>query len=151
MAEGENSKGGTLGLIIGTVLALGGGFGFGAALLKKPPPEAASQAAPKEAKEAKALESEVRPLAPIITNLGSPPDLFIRLQAAVVLAPNTPEANLVVTKVNDDIVAYLRTVSLSELQGPTGFQYLREDLKKRAVQLGGGKVRDFLVTSFVIE
>jgi flagellar protein FliL len=151
MADGENSKGGTLGLIIGTVLALGGGFGFGTIALKKPPADPAAQAAPKEAKEAKVPESEVRPLSPIITNLGNPADLFIRLQAAVVLAPNTPESNVLITKVNDDIVAYLHTVSLSELQGPTGFQFLREDMKKRAVQLGGGKVRDFLVTSFVVE
>jgi flagellar protein FliL len=151
MADGENSKGGTLGLIIGTVLAIGGGFIFGAAVLKKPPPEAAGLAAQKEIKDAKVPESEVRPLAPIITNLGNPPDLFIRLQAAVVIAPNTPESNVLITKVNDDIVAYLHTVSISEIQGPTGFQYLKEDMKKRAIQLGGGKVRDFLVTSFVVE
>jgi flagellar protein FliL len=150
-------KGGTLGLIVGTVLAVGGGFGFGAAVLKKPPPEAAAQAAVKEAKEGKegkegkVLENEVRPLSPIITNLGNPSETFVRLQAAVILAPNTQESNALIARVNDDVVAYLRTVSISELQGPTGFQYLREDMKKRAIQLGGGKIKEFLITSFVVE
>ncbi len=114
MAEGGNSKGATLGLIIGTLVAIGGGFGFGAILLKKPEPEAV--AAP-SAKEAKVPESEVRPLAPIVANLGNPPDLFVRLQAAVVLEPNTPESNALITKVGDDVVAYLRTVSISRDPG----------------------------------
>lgn len=148
MAEGGNSKGATLGLIIGTLVAIGGGFGFGAILLKKPEPEAV--AAP-SAKEAKLPESEVRPLAPIVANLGNPPDLFVRIQAAVVLEPNTPESNALVAKVGDDVVAYLRTVSIAEIQGPTGFQFLKEDLKRRAVQLGGGRIRDFLLTTFVVE
>ena len=148
MADGGNSKGALIGLIIGSLAAIAGGFGFGALLLKKPEPEVAAQPA---AKEVKLPESEVRPLTLIVTNLGNPPDLFIRLQAAVVIAPNTPESNVLITKVNDDIVAYLHTASISEIQGPTGFQYLKEDMKKRAIQLGGGKVRDFLVTSFVVE
>ena len=42
MAGGENSKGAILGLIIGTVVAIAGGFGFGAVLLKKPEPGAAA-------------------------------------------------------------------------------------------------------------
>jgi flagellar FliL protein len=151
MAEGGNSKGAMLGLIIGTVVAIGSGFGVGALMLKKPEPGAAATAAPAAAKEAKVPESEVRPLASIVTNLGNPPDLFVRLQAAVVLEPNTPESAALITKIGDDVVAYLRTVSIAEIQGPTGFQFLREDLKKRAIQLGGGKVRDFLLTTFVIE
>jgi flagellar protein FliL len=161
MAEGGGSaKGGVLGLIIGSLLAIGGGFGFGALLLKKPPQEAVAAAhgkegkegkEAKEGKEGKAQNSEVLALAPIVTNLGNPPDLFIRLQAAIAIAPNTPESNALSAKVGDDLVAYLRTVSLSEFQGPTGFQYLREDLRKRAIQLGNGKIRDFFVTSFVVE
>ncbi len=148
MAGGENSKGAVLGLIAGTVAAIAGGFGFGAVLLKKPEPGAVVSAA---ATEVKKPEREARPLAPIVTNLGSPPEVFVRLQAAIVLEPNTPDANVLLTKVGDDIVAYLRTVSLAEIQGPTGYQYLREDLKKRAIQLGGGKIHDFLITAFVVE
>jgi flagellar FliL protein len=148
MADGGNSKGAVIGLVIGTVAAIGGGLGFGALLLKKPDPGAAVHA---PSKEAKPPEREVRPLSPIITNLGNPPETFVRLQAAIVLEPNTPEANVLVTKVSDDIVVFLRTVSLTEIQGPTGFQYLREDLKKRAIQIGGGKIHDFLLTAFVVE
>ena len=148
MAFGGYSRGEALGLIVGTLAAIGVGVGFGALLLKKPEPGAAAQAT---AKEAKQPDSEVRPLAAIVTNLGSPPDTFVRLQAAIVLEPNTPNSDALAAKVGDDIVAYLRTVPITEIQGPTGFQFLREDLKRRAIQLGGGKIRDFLITTFVIE
>ncbi len=148
MADGENSKGAVIGLVIGTVAAIGGGFGFGAIFLKKPEPGAVTQAA---VKEAKAKEREVKLLAPIVTNLGNPPDTFIRLLGAVVLEPETPDSNALVTKVGDDIVTYLRTVSLTEIQGPTGYQFVREDLKKRAIQIGGGKVHDLYITTFVVE
>ena len=147
MAFGGYSRGEALGLIIGTLAAIGLGVGFGALLLKKPEPGAAAQATAKDAQ----TNSEVRPLAPIVTNLGSPADTFVRLQAAIVLELNTPNSDALAAKVGDEIVAYLRTVPITEIQGPTGFQFLREELKRRAVQLGGGKIHDFLITTFVIE
>ena len=147
MPFGGYSRGEVLGLIVGTLAAIGVGGGFGALFLKQPEPGAAARAA---AKEAKLADCEVRPLAPIVANLGSPPDTFVRLQAAIVLEPNTLNSDALVAKVADDIVAYLRTVPITEIQGPTGFQFLREDLKRRAVQLGGGKIRDFLITTFVV-
>ncbi len=147
MAFGGYSRGEALGLIIGTLAAIGVGVGFGALLLKKPEPGAAPQATAKDAQP----NSEVRALAPIVTNLGSPADTFVRLQAAIVLELNTPNSDALAAKVGDEIVAYLRTVPITEIQGPTGFQFLREELKRRAVQLGGGKIRDFLITTFVIE
>ncbi len=150
MAEGGSSRGATLGLIIGTLAAIGGGFAFGALLLKMPEPAAVATATA-AAKKVKQPDKQVIALAPIVTNLGDPSSLFVRVEAAIVLEPDTPESAALTARIGDDIVAYLRTVSITEIQGPTGYQFLKEDLKKRAIQLGGGKIRDFLVTSFVIE
>lgn len=125
MAFGGYSRGEALGLIIGTLAAIGVGVGFGALLLKKPEPGAAAQATAKDAQP----NSEVRPLAAIVTNLGSPADTFVRLQAAIVIELNTPNSDALAAKVGDEIVAYLRTVPITEIQGPTGFQFLREELK----------------------
>ena len=88
---------------------------------------AASPAKPPVAKPA-----EVRPLATIVTNLREPSTLHVRLEAVVVLEPYTPDSAALAAKIGDDLVSYLRTVSLSELDGPTGFQYVREDLRKRS-------------------
>ena len=149
MASKGNSSGAFAGVIIGTLAAIGGGFAFGSVLLKQP--ERCANTAPEPPKLPKLPESEVKPLAPIITNLGNPSDVYARLEAAIVLEPNTHNSAALAAKVTDDIVVYLRTVSITELQGPTGFQYFREDLKRRAIQQGAGKIRDLFLIAFVVE
>ncbi len=142
-------KGATIGVVIGTLAAIGGGFGFGA-LAVKPHGGAAGEPAATSSKPPAQRQSEVRILAPILVNLREPANLYVRLEAALILEPGADGAGLT-AKVADDLVAYLRTVSLSEIEGPTGFQYFREDLKKRAAQIGGGKVKELLLQSFVIQ
>jgi flagellar FliL protein len=152
-------KGWLIGAVVGTVIAVGGGFAFGMLGIKteaSPPPmtDPAAGAAATSTAKAKAPPlrvGEVKPLPPIVINLREPANLYVRLEAAVVMEPNTAESAEIAAKIGDDLVSYLRTVSISELQSPTGFQYFREDLKRRAVQLGGGKVRELLLQSFVIE
>ncbi len=149
MASNGSSSGAILGAIIGTLAAAGGGFAVGALFLKQPQQSAAEAASLPKAP--KLPESEVMTLAPIVTNLGNPSDLFVRLQAAIVLEPGANGSAALAAKVGDGLVVYLRTVSLTEIQGPAGFQFFREDLKKRAIQLGGGNIRDLLLTEFVVE
>ena len=90
MAEKESSKGGIIGAVIGTLAAIAGGFAFGLLGIKGASP-VADAAAPSSAKSPAAKPAEVRPLAPIITNLREPSSLYVRLEAVVVLEPNTPE------------------------------------------------------------
>src|SRR5690242_10734040 len=137
MVEKGNSRGGLIGAVIGTLAAIAGGFVFGFSGVKGGSTVADTAASPAKAPVAK--PAEVRPLATIVTNLRDPSTLFVRLEAVVVLEPNTPDSAALAAKIGDDLVSYLRTVSLSELDGPTGFQYVREDLRKRSVQLGAGK------------
>jgi flagellar protein FliL len=149
MVEKGNSRGGLIGAVIGTLAAIAGGFAFGFSGVKGGSTVADTAASP--AKPPMAKPAEVRPLATIVTNLRDPSTLYVRLEAVVVLEPNTPDSAALAAKIGDDLVSYLRTVSLSELDGPTGFQYVREDLRKRSVQLGAGKVRELLLQSFVIQ
>jgi flagellar FliL protein len=149
MNKNGGSKGAIIGAVIGTFTAIAGGFAFGFLGVKSAGTAADTGAASAKAPSAK--PSEVRPLAPIITNLREPSNLYVRLEAVVVLEPDTPDGGAIAAKIGDDLVSYLRTVSSSELDGPTGFQYLKEDLRKRSIQLGGGKVKDLLLQSFVVQ
>ncbi len=63
----------------------------------------------------------------------------------------TPDAGTLSAQIVEDIVAFLRTVSLSQIQGASGFQHLREDLNDRVRVRSGGKVRDLVVQSMIIE
>ena len=88
----------------------------------------------------------------IVTNLGAPKNVWIRLEAAAVFK-TVPEMNtdVVAAMIGEDILAYLRTVSLYQIEGASGFLHLREDLLDRAMIRTKGKVSDLVITSLVVE
>ncbi len=150
MTDAASSKGALLGVIAGTLAAMGGGFGFASMVLKPADCSVSTTAAP-AAEQQKRPEGRLLPLQSIITNLGNPANTYARLEAAILLDLDTPDPEAVSARVATDFLAYLRTVSLAEIQGPTGFQFFREDLKKHAIKQGRGKVQDVFITGFVIE
>jgi flagellar FliL protein len=92
------------------------------------------------------------PLTPIVASLSSPERTWIRLEAALVMeGDQSPEAKLLAAQIGEDIVAFLRTVPLAQIQGASGFQHLREDLSDRVRVRSGGKVRDLIIQTLIIE
>jgi flagellar FliL protein len=109
-------------------------------------PTEASAAAPR------AEPSTIFDLPPIVTNLGAPHDTWIRLEGSIIFDPRTlPHPEAVASRIGDDILAYLRTVSLHELEGPVGLENIRQDLNERAATRGGGKVRAFVIRTLVVQ
>ena len=91
-------------------------------------------------------------LPPIVTNLGAPQDTWVRLEGSIIFDPKTlthPEA--LAGQIGDDILAYLRTVSLHQLEGPIGLENIRQDLSERAATRSGGKVRAFVIRTLVVQ
>lgn len=88
-------------------------------------------------------------LDPIVTNLGYPTDNWIRLELA--LQFNGPGDTGLAQDLHQELMAYLRTVSLQQLQGPRGFQYLRDDLREIVDLRSKGRVSKVLFRTFVIE
>jgi flagellar FliL protein len=91
-------------------------------------------------------------LPPIITNLGTPQDTWVRFEGSIVFDPKAmlhPEG--VAGAIGDDFLAYLRTTSLKQLEGPIGLQNIRQDLKERAVTRSAGKVRDLVIRTLVVQ
>jgi flagellar protein FliL len=96
--------------------------------------------------------STIVDLPPIVTNLGAPQDTWVRLEGSIIFDPKTlsdPEA--VAGQIGDDILAYLRTVSLQQLEGPVGLENIRQDLNERAAIRSGGKVRAFVIRTLVVQ
>jgi flagellar FliL protein len=113
---------------------------------QSPPPSAGTAS-----KDRYAGNVNLRSLAPIVTNLAHPDKTWIRIEALLVMDEQTPDAGTLSAQIVEDIVAFLRTVSLSQIQGASGFQHLREDLNDRVRVRSGGKVRDLVVQSMIIE
>jgi flagellar protein FliL len=86
---------------------------------------------------------------PITTNLAAPADMWIRLELSLVFEG---EADLVVAEqVHQDLLAYVRTVKVHQIDGASGFQHLKADLSERAGIRSDRKVREVLIRTMLVE
>ena len=91
-------------------------------------------------------------LPPIVTNLGAPSDVWIRLEAAIVFdCKSSPHPEVMAAEIATDELAYLRTISVNQLEGPIGLQNIRQDLTDRAVVRSGGKVTEMILKTLVLQ
>ncbi|MBO3758364.1 flagellar basal body-associated FliL family protein [Ciceribacter sp. L1K23] len=88
-------------------------------------------------------------LEPITTNLAYPSENWIRLEVAL-LFKGAPDV-VIAESIHQDILAYLRTVSLQQVEGPRGFQYLKDDIQERVDLRSEGRVTKVMFRTFVIE
>jgi flagellar protein FliL len=96
--------------------------------------------------------STIVDLPPIVTNLGAPQDTWVRLEGSIIFDPKTlPHPEAVAAQIGDDVLAYLRTVSLHQLEGPIGLENVRQDLNERAAIRSGGKVGAFVIRTLVVQ
>ena len=94
----------------------------------------------------------LRKITPVVTNLAAPPNAWIRMEASIVTDRlNEEEASIVVARIGEDIVGYLRTLTPAQIEGARGLQYLREDLNERAATRSGGKVRELIIETLVVQ
>jgi len=88
-------------------------------------------------------------LAPITTNLASPSEVWIRLEASLLYdAPQPPE---ITEQIHQDLMAYVRTLKLHQIEGASGYQHLKADLDERAALRSAGHVKQVLVRTMLLE
>lgn len=142
-------------LAVMSVAAAGGGWLVGeiVAPAEEQAPAAAAAGGHGEGEEEEGHEAETGPalitLDPITSNLAYPAENWVRLEVSLVFEGEADQA--LGRAIHQDILAYLRTVSLQQIQGARGFQHLREDLVERARLRSEGKVTDIMFRTFVIE
>ena len=96
--------------------------------------------------------ARLRKISPVVTNMAAPAGAWIRMEGSVVTDPlNEEEASVLVARIGEDIVSYLRTVSASQIEGARGLQYLHEDLNERATIRSGGKVCELIIETLVVQ
>jgi len=149
-----------------SLLAGGGGWLVGN-MLAPPPTEEVAKAEPaaaaaegghggggkgaegQEVPHISSLANGIVLLDPITSNLAYPSDNRVRLEVALMFK-DAPDVALA-EEIHQDIMAYMRTVSLQQVQGPRGFQYLRDDLQERVDLRSEGRVTNVMFRTFVIE
>jgi len=96
--------------------------------------------------------TRLQTLDPLVTNLAAPKEAWIRLQASVLLEDDADSDVAVMRKkVEDDFLTYLRTLTLSHLEGGIGLQHLKEDLTERARTRTKGQIHEVILESVVIQ
>jgi flagellar FliL protein len=144
------------GILIVTLLAAGGGAGLGFYLSdflkKEEPSKKAAQAAKKdEAKSNPATGARLIEMTPIIANLAEPKSSWIRIEASLLVDKEVEEVQALIGKISEDITGYLKSTTLVQFEGGSGFQNLREDLNERARLRGGKDVKEVIIHGVVVE
>ncbi|HEV7252935.1 MAG TPA: flagellar basal body-associated FliL family protein [Mesorhizobium sp.] len=146
-------------LLMLTLLAAGMGWFAGGRLGPSTPPAQAALAAGDAHGEAEGAHGEehaaapghptIIPLAPINTNLAAPDDVWVRMDLSLEFR-EAPEPGLA-DSIHQDILAFIRTVKLHQVEGASGFMHLRADLDERAKIRSGGKASRVLIRTLLFE
>lgn len=90
-------------------------------------------------------------LDPIFANLAEPKDVWLRLEAALMIKAGTKQRNVLVTQLSQDLMQFLRTVKLAQIEDASGLQFLRDDLNDVVRTRSGGQVSEILVKGLIVE
>lgn len=143
-------------LIVAALTLAAGGVGFLAGLQIL---SSAQTAAPSKGVESAGLlgglqrveSANLKPLAPIVTNLAGSPPVWIRIEASLLFHESPDDADALAARISEDIIAFLRTVSVEQMHGATGFQHLSEDLNDRVRVRSNGRVRELIIQGLIVE
>ncbi len=144
----------TLVLLTTLSVATGGGFG----LILVPSIERRVEEKLKAASEKAVVTSPysgniaVRKLAPVVTNLVGSENDWIRLETSVIYKANADlNPEVMAAELRQDALAYLRTLSVAQIQGASGLLHLREDLNERAQLRSKGIVQELVVETLIVQ
>jgi flagellar FliL protein len=143
-------------LLLCTVVAVGTGGALGMYLLSSVEKAVDLKKRDEEEKAVKVLnytgDLSLRGVGSVVTNLAEPSNAWIRLESSVVYKSGSlPNPDIALAEIKADVIAYLRTVSMAQIEGASGLQHLREDLNERVALRTKGAVRELIVEALVVQ
>lgn len=156
----SNAGGGIGGFVIAALIAIvlgaGGGGAYGYLLMPDVAPQNSvptDKAPPPAGPTAGRFPGDAIELAipSVITDLNSEPAVRARLDVSIIVVHGTPQTTTLLGEVREDVIAYLKGLSLADIQGVRGFQNLREQLDDRARVRGRGAILGLLIGGLVLE
>jgi flagellar FliL protein len=95
---------------------------------------------------------KITPFPPVLTTLADPKGKWIRLEGSILIrSTSEKQPELLAEKAGEQILTYLRSVRLSQLESPSGILGLRDDLDETVRTLSEGEVRGVLIHGLVVE
>ncbi|UVF20274.1 flagellar basal body-associated FliL family protein [Microvirga terrae] len=144
----------TLGLLTLLSAAIGGGFGLVMVSGIEKQVEEKYKALPHKAEVVSPYTGNVavKKLAPVVTNLAGSETDWVRIEASIVYQPGGDHnPDILVAEARQDMLSYIRTMSLAQIQGPSGLLHLREDLNERARLRSKGAIRELVLETLIVQ
>ncbi len=144
----------TLGLLTLLSAAIGGGFGLVMVSGIERQVEEKYKEAPSNPESVSPYSGDIaiRKLAPVVTNLAGSESDWVRVEASIVYKPQDEQhPDVLVAETRQDILAYIRTMSLAQIQGPSGLLHLREDLNERARLRSRGVIQELVLETLIVQ
>lgn len=143
-------------LVVLTLLAVGTGGVFGVFLVStvEKAVDEKNKAEQEKAPPTLAYSGDLvlKNLEPVVTNLAGASDVWIRLESSMIFANGViQDPNVIAAQIRQDILGYLRTLTIAQIEGPSGLQHLREDLNERVALRSNGKVRELIIETLVVQ
>ena len=142
--------------VVAGVIAAGVGGGIA---MMNPPPEGgapskdkAKHADAKPEKSAPAVPMGSMDIPPAVTNLAMPRDVWVRIEGAILFEGKTlPRGDALAAEISADLLAFLRTQTLEQIQGVAGLEPLRADINERVQTRSQGLVKKFIIKALVVQ
>jgi flagellar protein FliL len=144
----------TLGLLTLLSAAIGGGFGLVMVSGIEKQVEEKYKALPQKPEVTSPYTGSIaiKKLAPVVTNLAGSENDWVRLEASIVYKPGDEQnPDVLVSETRQDILSYIRTMSLAQIQGPSGLLHLREDLNERARLRSKGAIQELVLETLIVQ
>jgi flagellar FliL protein len=112
------------------------------------------QAATARAKGLPELSKEtVVPIQPLLVSSDGQKRHWIRLEGAIAFrqAPSKDEQPLLIKIIAEDMLSYLRTTPITQLESAAGFEFARDELSEIARVRSNGRASKFILKAMVIE
>ncbi len=158
-------------ILLLTLVAAGAGLGVGilfkgdaqqpqaeaAAPEAAKPPETTGEEGNIDAPEEVGLKEDLAGLKifafpPVLTTLAEPKGKWIRVEGSILISPEADQQpEILAEKSGEQILTYLRSLRLDQLEGPSGLLSIRADLNETVATLSGGQVKGILIHGIVVE
>jgi flagellar FliL protein len=156
-ADAQKKSGGLIAFLAVTLVLAGAGGGGGFLLVRhamevaRSEAKAEAEAAPQDLPEAVSGSKRAEALPPLITTLATS-GAWVRLEAAMVYDAEAGKLPATLPmQLTEDMLAYLRTLTVAHISGPSGFLHLKQDLAERARIRSEDRVEDILIQVLVFE
>lgn len=139
-------------LVVMSCAAVGMGWLAGGYLYSE---NRSTEQAEAKARSASAAPSDAGPaatlfqLAPITTNIAAPDNMWVRLELSLVL--DAPQPAEITERVHQDLLAFVRTLRIHQVQGASALRHLKTDLDERAAIRSDGHVKEVLIRTLLFE